>query len=141
MRFYFVEPEVAGELGTRTIMDRSTHPPKVERLHYDFSGWLGDALLESFPVFIATDAACSSIQNERLTGVQFGPVEVTKSEQFDELYPGRQLPKFTWVKVLGRPGIEDFGLAADHRLVVSERALNVLRQFGLAQAIIEEYKA
>ncbi len=139
MRFYIVEPEVAGELGNKTIADRSVHPPKVKKLHYHFSGWLGDALLESFPSFIATETARTAIQDAKLSGVHFDSVETSKSEQFDELYPGRSLPRFVWLQVVGKPGVDDFGLAADHRLVVSERALNVLKPRGLDHALVDEY--
>jgi hypothetical protein len=45
MKYFYVEPEVAGGLGERTVMDRSTHPPVVKRLHYQLEGWLGDAIL------------------------------------------------------------------------------------------------
>ncbi|APF85630.1 hypothetical protein HI806_01945 [Ralstonia solanacearum] len=54
MNYFFLEPEVAGALGENTVLDASTHPPRVEKLHFEFSGWLGDAILESFPCVIAT---------------------------------------------------------------------------------------
>ena len=31
-KFFFIEPEVAGGLGEHTVMNQSTHPPKVSRL-------------------------------------------------------------------------------------------------------------
>ncbi|MEM6568382.1 MAG: hypothetical protein AAF957_08220 [Planctomycetota bacterium] len=46
MSFHTLEPEVAGDLGPRTVADTSTHPPAVSRLHYEFAGWLADSLLE-----------------------------------------------------------------------------------------------
>jgi hypothetical protein len=45
------------------------------------------------------------------TGVEFGPVEVTKSPAFDHLHPGRPIPEFLWMKVHGRPGVDDFGMS------------------------------
>ena len=45
---------------------------------------------------------------------------------FEELYPGRELPRFRWLDVHGRPGRDDFGLDSDFVLVVSERALEAL---------------
>lgn len=35
-----------------TIMEATVHPPRVERLHYEFEDWLGDDLVESFPSFL-----------------------------------------------------------------------------------------
>ena len=141
MKYYVVEPEVAGGLGENTVMDRSVQPPKIARLHYDFDGWLGDVLLESFPCFIATEGVVRELMSMRSTGVSFGHVEITKSEQFDEIYPGRQLPEFRWLKVSGKPGVDDFGLTDDFRLVVSQRVLHVLQSHGLDNATVDSFNA
>ena len=81
-KFFFIEPEVAGGLGEHTVMNRSTHPPKVSRLHYEFEGWLGNHLLERFPCYIATKELADKISNIGLTGFELGPVEVTTSTLF-----------------------------------------------------------
>lgn len=60
--FYQLDPEVAGGLGTNTEMSTDTRSPVVSRLHYEFEGWLGDALLTTFPCFIATRAACQALE-------------------------------------------------------------------------------
>jgi hypothetical protein len=43
---YILEPEVSGEIGERTVIDSSVHPPIVSYLHFVFMGWLGDDLIE-----------------------------------------------------------------------------------------------
>jgi len=123
MRYYLLEPEVAGGLGRNTVLDRTSHPPVVTRLHYEFDGWLGDELLESFPCFIVTQRLRVKIEELGFTGVRFSPVEVTLSTQFKTLYPDREVPQFVWLKVDGEPCKDDLGLATDHRLIVSERTL------------------
>ncbi|HKB91644.1 MAG TPA: hypothetical protein VKC60_14085 [Opitutaceae bacterium] len=55
MKYYYIEPEVAGSLGENTVIHREVHPPRVSKLHYRFDGWLGDVLLESFPSFIVAE--------------------------------------------------------------------------------------
>jgi hypothetical protein len=139
MKYYTIEPEVAGGMGKNTLMNRDVHPPSVSRLHYHFDGWLGDVLLESFPCFIVTDAARNRLQSARLSGVCFDQVEITTSEQFKELHSNRQLPTFVWLRVDGKPGHEDFGSAIDGKLVVSENALVVLRELGIAHALVTEF--
>ena len=139
MDYFYVQPEVAGELGANTVMDSTVHPPRVDRLHYQFTGWLGDVLLESFPCFIATEGAKEKLQFEGLTGVRFGEVEISTARPFNELYPERELPRFVWIRIEGKPSEDDFGIASDARLVVSERALKVLKHLGIAHAIINEY--
>jgi hypothetical protein len=140
MKYYYIEPEVAGGLGPNTVMDRSVHPPHVSRLHYLFDGWLGDVLLESFPCFIITEAAMRKLEAEGLTGIQSDKVEISLSEQFKELHPNQQLPPFVWLRVNGRVGQDDFGSAPDGRLVVSGpgKALEVLQSLGTSQALVTE---
>jgi hypothetical protein len=74
------------------------------------------------------------------TGIRFDEVEVTTSKLFQELYPNRQLPKFVWLQIKGRPGRDDFGIGLDPGLVISERALEVLRKLGISNALITGYK-
>jgi hypothetical protein len=139
MKYSYIEPEVAGGLGKNTVMNRSVHPPIVSKLHYHFDGWLGDVLLETFPCFVVTETAKQKLQSLGATGATFDEVEVTASEQFRELYPNRQLPKFAWLRVQGTPGREDFGIAPDGRLVVSERVLEALQELGISQALVAEF--
>jgi hypothetical protein len=154
MKYFFLEPEVAGGVGERIVMDLKFHPPVVTRLVYEVDGWLGDALLEGFPCWIATEAAAEGIRSAQLTGVAFGEVEVTRSDQFNAMYPDRAMPRFVWLKIHGTPGNDDFGIPQesfvaapgclptdwDFRLVVSERALNILKPYGIEHAEIQEFR-
>lgn len=139
MRYFYIEPEVAGGLGADTVMDRDSHPPKVSRLHYHLEGWLGDALLESFPCFVIMAAAKDGLIGQGYSGVHFDQVEITVSDEFKELYPQKQLPVFAWLRVTGQAGEDDFGLAKDGRLVVSEAALDTLKRFGISNALVEPF--
>ena len=139
MKNYVIEPEVAGGLGGNTVIDTSVHPPKIARLHYGFEGWLGDVLLESFPCFILTEGVVQELESMRATGFSVDNVEITKAKQFEDIYPNRQLPEFRWLKVSGKPGVDDFGLADDFRLVVSERVLHLLELHGLENAIVDPW--
>jgi hypothetical protein len=136
MKYFCVEPEVAGGLGSRTVMNRNVHPPVVTKLHYHFDGWLGDRLLETFPVFIIVDDARQVLDRYGLTGFRFGDVEITISEEFEDAQPGQQLPKFAWLQVDGQAKFDDFGIRADGRLVVSERALDALKELGISNALV-----
>ncbi len=140
MNYFCIEPEVARGLGQNVVMDRSVHPPVVDKLHYEFDGWLGDVLLETFPCFIVTEGARKRLQLIHATGIKFDQAEVTTSEQFRELYPDRKLPKFAWLKVVGTPGRDDFGIGPDFRLVISERALEALKELGISNAVVTPYE-
>ena len=140
MPYHVLEPEVAGGFGRRTVLDAGVHPPRVSRLHYELESWLGGEIVTTFPVYVVTARLRDALEAASLSGIAFDTVEVTRSPTFEELYPGRALPEFVWLKVTGRPGADDFAMSADHRLVVSDRALDVLRRFPLADAEITPYR-
>jgi hypothetical protein len=139
MRYFYLEPEVAGGLGEHTVMNVKVHPPLVSRLHYSFDGWLGGAILTSFPCYIVTIPAQRALSALGATGMTFDQVEVSRSGLFEDMHPGRQLPEFVWLKVNGKPGKDDFGMAPDHRLVVSQRVLELFKELGLGDADVEPF--
>ncbi len=138
--FYYIEPEVAGSLGDSSDIDTSVHPPKVSKLHYQFDGWLGDDLLETFPCYIVTEQMRQQIELNNLTGAKFDSVMISVSDQFQEMYPNKILPQFFWLKVDGNTGKDDFGIAKDHRLVISKEAFDTMKQLNIENSDIEEYK-
>ena len=139
MKYYELEPEVSGGFGERSIIDSSFHPPIVKRLHILFDGWLGDQLLETFPCFVISNDLASEIRNKMLTGYDFDDVEIEKSDQFKDLYGEKDLPKFYWLKVNGKPGISDFGISDQFTLIVSERALDLIKS-RLRNCDIKDWK-
>jgi hypothetical protein len=141
MKYFYIQPEVAGGWGKNTLFDRIPGKPTVvHKLHYEFEGWLGDELLETTPCFIVSGRVAQAIEKAQLTGARFDEVEVTTSEQFLELHPARQLPGFVWLRIEGTAGQDDFGTAPDGRLIASEKALRLLREFGISHASVTEFK-
>lgn len=135
--FFCVEPEVAGGIGPRSEMHRDGGKLVVTRLHYQFDGWLGDALLETTPCFIVTDTARRMIENAALTGVGFSDVEISRSNIFIDLHGDRSLPRFWWMIVDGRAESDDFGISGDLMLITSARALAILESAGITHANVE----
>src|SRR4051794_29887097 len=122
--FYKLDPEVAGHLGSHTIMDPSSHPPIVHSLHYELDGWPADDLLTTYPCFIVTKATQDALERAKPSGCRFAPVEVTTSEQFEELYPGQSIPSYSWLQITGTAGRDDLGTTVSGgSLIVSERIL------------------
>ena len=132
--FRFIEAEVAGGMGDKTVVDMSVHPPIVHKLDYQFEGWLGDDILETFPCYIVTDRLRQEIEKLALTGVSFDNTVVSTSETFEKLYPSRILPKFYWLKVLGTPRKDDFGMAEDYKLMISDTVFTMLKNFNVSNA-------
>ena len=122
-------PEVAGGFGPDTILaDPYARPPLITRFHYEFNVWPHDPLLEAVACFIVTQALKEKILTSRASGVAFDDVEISKDLNVEEFYPDRELPKFVWLQVTGRAGIDDFGLSPKHDLVVSQRILDLLKE-------------
>lgn len=141
MRFFTLDPEVAGGFGEDTDLDATVHPPRVFRLHYHFEGWLGDELLTTFPCYIVTARLMNALHALGPTGCSFAPVRTTTSEQFHQLFFGTKLPEFWWMKVEGRPGQDDVALSGppEYLLVVSEPILECLRRHNIAQCTIADF--
>jgi hypothetical protein len=90
-----------------------------------------------------SDELRKGIESSPLTGASFADVDVSVEEQFAELQPdvARRLPRFWWLAVSGRPGQDDFGLLENADLVVSDRALTMLRQHGITNAIVRPHES
>lgn len=136
--YRFIEPEVAGGLGEQTQLDNSFFPPLIKNLHYEFEGWLGDDLVESFPCYIVTERLRKGIESEQLSGISFDQVLVSKSETFLELYPDRELPNFFWAKINGESNRDDFFITERNVLAISEKAYLLLKNYNIDQADIED---
>lgn len=136
--YKLIEPEVAGGLGEETELDNSYFPPLVKKLHYEFDGWLGDDILESFPAYIVTEALKKNIEAENFTGIIFDYVLISKSETFMELYPEKELPVFFWAKINGEAYKDDFFITENNGLAISERVYLLLQKYKIDQADIED---
>jgi hypothetical protein len=140
--FYSIYPEVPGGLGEETILDRSIHPPMVTFLHFKFDGWLGGDLITTFPCYLVSENLSKALCSGNLSGFEVTDkdLKITISEQFRELYPDRNIPKFYRLKIVGKAKENDFGLDEGNKLIISQRALDVLKKFSLSDSEIEEIK-
>lgn len=142
MNGYALEPEVAGELGPETVLDRSVHPPRVDRLHYVITGWLGDDVVESFPCFLATKRLAMAVTQE-LTGASFADALVTVDPQLELLEPTlvESLPRWRWLRPIGVPGVDDIWQDEFATLHVNDAGLAVLRRFSVEQCVVRRVSA
>ena len=133
MKFWEIEPEVSGHLGSGSILDSSSHPPIVSRLHFVFDGWMGDDLVTSFPCFLISARLAESLRKKNFTGYEIDEAEVSTSEEYVEMAsidPALpDLPVFLWLRVTGLVGRDDFGLSRTHDLVVSDGVIDSMRPF------------
>lgn len=86
-----------------------------------------------------TEEAAHALSEIGFTGATFAAVEVKTSEDFRELQPEVELPSFVWLKVNGKAGHDDFGIAKNLNLVLSERVFDVFDERGLPSATIKPF--
>jgi hypothetical protein len=140
MKFYVLDPEVAGGWGPNTKFTRVPGKPLViHTMDYEFDDWLGDELLQTDPVFIVTQRLADRLQARGLNGYFLKPVEVSKSEEFLDNCGNKELPEFAWLDIVGKAGGDDFGIHTDGRLVVSKTALDVIKTTQLDHCEVEEF--
>lgn len=112
MRFatlYYLDPEVAGDFGDRTIISNTERyrkgedaVPRIVKLEYEFDCWQGDELVQAFPCYLASKRLVQEMRMARLTGLSEADLEICTSSAFDELCPEMTLPEFSWLIPIGR---------------------------------------
>ena len=137
VKYLTIRPEVAGSFGDYTIMDTKTHPPKIERLHYVFEGWLGDDIVEGFPVFLISKNLYELLKKTNFTGYKVDSCRVTMSQNFVEFYSHKKLPPFYWFKITGKKRESDFWVSEKNDLMASEKAIETLKQANINHCDIE----
>lgn len=147
MKYYIIEPEVAGEIGENTVYDNydeivnEKKNPIISHLHFIFDGWLGDELLEVTPCFLVSERLKREIESNGFSGCRFTDVEISYSDEFLELYPNRDIPKFYRLVPLetvfiendgyNNPYMKDFMISQKSYLVISESVKKLLCKMNL----------
>lgn len=148
MKFYRLEPDTSGGLGDDTVHEGwEDRPMRISKLQIELDFWPSDDfLVADMYGYVGTHRLAEAIKKNGLTGVEFDYVDVIEGDQFwlerDE-HPGQELPELLWFKFTGQAGVDDFGLIQGPctlPLVVSERALVLLRSFEISGAEIEDYQ-
>lgn len=135
MKYYHIDPEVAGELGPNTTY-RSTFPTVVDQMEYLFDRWPADEFVQAHPCFAVSNELRALLENVNLTGVRFGICRVGKTDYFEDR--DQAIPQFSRLEVSGVVGRDDFGLSKNHHLIVSERVKQILDRRGLSQCTFSE---
>lgn len=147
MKFYKVEPNVAGSFGDNSVIDFSVYPAHCEHFHHVFEWVPLDDLMEVYPCYVVTQRLRNALDGMAVTGCHFADLEVSIGDQFEYLYkdelaagktPEDLLPVIFWLQVFGVPAVDDFG-RGNLGLIISERVLQALLIFGLRITSVVEY--
>lgn len=142
MMFYQVGPECAGSVGDDSVFeDESVRPVRMSKFQFELNFWPEDDLIvATVQGYAGTERLSDAIKAAGLTGIEFDELDMVEGEQFfihkKDRY-GEILPKYLWFKLVGKPGLDDFGVIpgpVSLPLVVSERALHILATFDFKLA-------
>jgi hypothetical protein len=124
--FLIVRPEVSGHArGRDEIL---------------FDTWLGDDLVAAHPCLVATTALKNDLEAlPAASGFTIGRARATTSRFYRHHSPGRRLPVFWLIRVMGEAGRDDIGIARDGSTVVSRRVLDVFLRHKVARASFSQY--
>jgi hypothetical protein len=139
MRFFYLVPGCVGAAYGGPIANH--HRRLSPRFKIEFEFWNGDALVSIMPWWtLATEPAKDAILSAEYTGAYFETVEVFKEHQFFVFgKDDTELPVFFWMNVQGKIGRDDFGIAPNRELVISERALKLLQTLGIPHADARDF--
>jgi hypothetical protein len=140
MRFFYLVPGCVGAAYGGPIANHHRRLPPGCEIEIEF--WSGDALVSVAPWWIlATEAARDAVLSAECPGAHFEAIEVFKGHQFFVFgKDDTELPVLFWMNVQGKAGQDDFGIASNLELVVSERALKLLQSLGIPHAKARDFK-
>jgi hypothetical protein len=104
---------------------------------YDF--WSPDALFHDMGQYFVTRPLAHALNQSGLTGFSTTDVPTIKSKTYDETSARGEPQLVAWLKVHGRHGQDDFGIQNNAYLIVSERALALIRKAGFKEGRVLDY--
>ena len=135
-QYFNIFSPVYGGLGSKTVTDTSTVPPTLVKLHYDLVASPKSELFEGLLCYLVSMRLAEALEAAKLSGFQLAEAKVRPDPQWRKLGRKMQVEHYAWLKITGRREVDDFGLDRFSRIVVSEAALAVLRQFNLEECQI-----
>jgi hypothetical protein len=134
---YALEPLVAGELGPDTVLDRSCHPPRVERMQFLLDEPATADLVESFPVYLVSEALAAHLEAAELNGVRFDAVEVRPTDLYSDRFGEVPHKAYRWMRLDPPSGDADAWIGEDLRLCVSDHMMELVERGDLSGCEIE----
>lgn len=124
-----LKPDAPGQLGSKTVLDNTVHPPRIDNFQFIFDDWFGDDLIECFPCFLITERLVNKLQETSLKGYVVKDVEIEFSPLFYDLNGNKKVPAFKWLYINGLPG-DDFFIDEEKCLMVSANAYELIKREG-----------
>lgn len=134
---FILNVDVPGEMGTNTFTDHRFSPFKVYHLHFIFDSYPDD-IFTSFPVYVVSENLLNKILDLGFSGID-NPRLITYSEREDYFSEEHTSQNYFMIDV-STDKDKDFFIDIDiNKLVVTDRALTLLKQYRIKFAEIDVY--
>ncbi len=141
MRFYKVWPFMAGFPSEKTIGDLNSRGPELEYLEFILDAQPDSDIIGQDNIVLASSKLVQALKRIDPTGVQFVKDNVTLvgDANFQDGALHADYDEWWWLKLLGKPGQDD--LAYDAGLIVSDKAMSIIKTFSLEFCTVQDYYA
>lgn len=141
MEFHRIAPQRPCDIWTYSEFEPGpAYPRRFRRVVFAYDFPTKDCLFNDSPYYFIISEAGSALSALGLSGAGRQPVETRVSDAYTQSYgTPTWVPEVEQLIVTGSAGEDDFGLQGRVTLIVSDRALALLRQHGLAHAQIFPY--
>jgi hypothetical protein len=124
-----------------SIGDINSSGPQLERLHFVLDLEPVSDIIAQENIFLATERLVNALKAINPSGVVFlhDNVEVVGDANFRDVFKAN-FDEWWWLQILGAPGKDDFGYKRGW-LIVSEKVMEIMKQFRLDYCTVEEFQA
>lgn len=108
----------------------------VENIGIMIDFWPADDLFSIAPLFFVTERLRSILKSKKFPELEFKKItRIVRGSNFVANFPDAELPDWYWeIKINGNIGVDDFSVWQNSFLIVSERALHLLRDNHVTHA-------
>ena len=138
---YIFRPNIPGELGDKTEGDFTKRPIIINHLHFVFD-YFPDDIFTCCEVIVVIENLLNIILDNNLTGLSTPKlIEYELNQQYFVWENSDDVPNknYFMMEVCGNVS-DDFYLTKEFNLIISEKALELLKSFRISFAKWEEFK-
>lgn len=125
--FYFTQLPVFGQMGAKTEMDSSAHPPVVRKLHCMLDMVPTSDIWRVFPCIIVSAEFANKL-HEACTGFELRKMAIFEPGDAFRHFHGEaaRLPELHWCHIVGRAYTDDLGFADGSKLIISDKVKRLI---------------
>jgi hypothetical protein len=131
MQYFQITLETPGEFADDAVLDSSSGKTVVERASFTIAAKSLSDLMEIHPVAIVSNRLMERFKNEKVSGVTFGRVYLSKN--------GRDISGYSLMTISGEMLNDDFFIGTNNMTVINERIRGILSEYDLGSHEVRQY--